>query len=508
MRTFKRIVLPILLGSWFGLSQPLCAQDQTVVISQPSVVLEDLSPIADAARASLCPKNLKIHECETNAATLIREIVKSAPEPNTYYIIHIVRYQDDQLAVDQQNWYVYYKDWAQKQNLWDHLVDPRLDHHFQETRIYGSHNVALVYVHLNVPATDKNTVRSEARSQSIQQLAASRPDNADQAGTTQESTYKSSLLDEIKADAANLKRLVPNDPLSQLKVDQSWSNRSLDQLEGSVADLRTELLIVKVFENQPASGNLALQSTSGHNFAVATPGSDYAVDDRFVPISYKISVTKKLPAPLQNLQGIIGIVAHGQPSAIKVKAQYIALTTGKAFTVEPLPSDMNVSALNGAGDQQKELSKLTFDNEKKYWYDFSFAFPVNSLKQLSYDTSNNTVTARTVTKQNLFAVADISLPFDTKKAQYQLIPVLLYGVPITGKPLDRHLLALAIGLNKLQVFAGITFNRTNVPRTLAAGQTATPNQLNSDLHDRWVRKLSVGINLPVGTVVNLLKGSK
>lgn len=89
-----------------------------------------------------------------------------------------------------------------------------------------------------------------------------------------------------------------------------------------------------------------------------------------------------------------------------------------------------------------------------------------------------------------------------------MIPIFLYGVPITGKPLDRHLLALAIGLNRVQVFAGVTINKTAAPQTLMAGEAATASQLTSDLHIHWVTKLAVGTNLPVNRVITALKGSK
>lgn len=55
---------------------------------------------------------------------------------------------------------------------------------------------------------------------------------------------------------------------------------------------------------------------------------------------------------------------------------------------------------------------------------------------------------------------------------------------------------------------GIVFNRVREPQTLAAGQTATDAQLQSDLRTRRVRKFIFGFNIPVKQLKDALSPKK
>ena len=60
---------------------------------------------------------------------------------------------------------------------------------------------------------------------------------------------------------------------------------------------------------------------------------------------------------------------------------------------------------------------------------------------------------------------------------------------------------------KFNIFAGIVFLRERVPRTLSEGDVATPSQLESDLHARWVRKFMFGINVPIRQIKDAIKAN-
>jgi hypothetical protein len=160
-----------------------------------------------------------------------------------------------------------------------------------------------------------------------------------------------------------------------------------------------------------------------------------------------------------------------------------------------------------SGSSSKQIGKNTFDNEKKYRYDFSFALPLKSYQDLTVSSTDLTVTAKNVNKQNLFAVVNLSpFAYDTKKASFQLLPVFLYGMPITGKPLNHHLIAAAIGLNRVQFFAGILVNHNQVaPGNSVPGSTNSSSTSAGPIRDYWSAKLSYGINFPVSTITSLLK---
>lgn len=448
---------------------PSFASDQTIIISNPPNV-------CSVAGSSIAP-TLTID----NAVPAIKAAL-GIPEsgdldPATYYIIHDVTYNVN-ASVSQQHWYVYFQGWSGPTFL-DKLADPRIEKHFDETRIYGSAHVALVYFHL-VPGVDQATALANAQS-----VVA-------------------------KAKSENLKNPKTQDPVGEL---------TQTQIE--------DLVSLKVFQSNPTAGpaddpdakqaaRFDLVNANSGNKLVAF--GSYAIDSGFQnltsTLSYTVDITKKIPAPIQNLQGIasIAFAANGAPVPLKISVSQISLCGGQGFEVSPLPSDMTVTANMTVKDKQQQIGSNTFDNEKKYWYDFSLAFPLKSYNDLTVNSSDLTLTAKNVEKQSLFAAVNLSfIPYDTKKASFQYIPVFLYGLPITGKPLNHHLFALAVGLNRVQAFAGILLNHD---RSVANATTPPPGTTNGsstgsgNVSDSWSAKFTYGINFPVSTVTSLLKQKK
>lgn len=72
----------------------------------------------------------------------------------------------------------------------------------------------------------------------------------------------------------------------------------------------------------------------------------------------------------------------------------------------------------------------------------------------------------------------------------------MVGLPLSGKALDSPVVAAGLSLARLgvkfDVYAGVAFNRTVIPT--AGSSTAT--------EDRWVRKLTIGLNIPVSQFVS------
>lgn len=429
MNIFRNCFL-LLLGSLI-LTNIAFAQDQTVIISDSPKYVEGKILDKDEDEQTL---HMKATITQGNAKLLIKKVMgEDHPDKNIYYILHLVRYKDNELAVEHQNWYVYYSDWDQKHNFLYQLSDFRLAKHFEETRIFGSNKVALVYVHFNVPGATKNQISAAAQ-------------------------------------------------------DKGFNNNDQDKI------------VKGIFEGEPPS-NVPVQTKNGHGLIKLT--EKLAIDERFLPISYRVNITKKLPDVQQSLKGIAGLVVQsGAVKVVTVENKFFTLGLGKVMDIKHQPSDMKTTALVGAGQEQKEISTQTYDNEKRYWYNFSFALPLKSFKDVTFDFQNQLVTPKKVEKQNLFAMVNVSpFKFDTKKPWAQAVPVFIYGVPITGKPLDQHLLGIALGFNYVQPYIGVHYNRTKVPRVAGATQT-------DDLKDRWVGKLSYGINIPVSYVVGALKTKK
>ena len=426
----------------------LWAADKTLNLPQtPAVCSIPIGPTITASQAS-------------NA---IHAALNTDPDPNTYYVLHVVTYNND-LSVSEQHWYVYYAGWYSGNQSLKWLADTRLHSHFDETRVYGSKDVAIIYFH-RVPGVTASVALTRAQGAAHAQPAASAP------------------------NATVVEHLVNQ------KVIGGDFNAG-----GDIAAAGFDL--VNAATQKPLFGYLGV-----------------AIDSTFKPLtttlSYRIDITKKLPAPIQNAQGILkAISGQGALTRLAIQMDTVTLCGGQSFDASPLPSDMTITANmdmgNATSPKPTAIGNNTFDNEGKYRYDFSFALPLKSYSDLTVNSTDFTLSAKTVSKQNLFAVANLSpiAAYDTKKANFEILPVILYGMPISGQPLHHQLVAGAIGLNKVQFFVGTMFSLNNVlPNTPAApaGTASSTVGGTGPVKQHWGTKLTYGINFPVSTITNLLK---
>lgn len=238
-------------------------------------------------------------------------------------------------------------------------------------------------------------------------------------------------------------------------------------------------------------------------------------------IKYTVSVEKKLPANVQNVLDLAGIIfgAKAAPGPSDVTSH--SYWGGRVLLLKDIPADIAVqsniaflpsrSLLAKAGSdgadketqQTKSYSKV-YDNEGRYHWDVSAGIPLKGFRDVDYSVESGQVTAKEITRQNAYGFLNLFLNpggVDTKGAEFYKTPHLVLGVPISGKPLDRPVVGLGIGFYKPKVkfnlFGGIVFNRVREPQTLGNGQTATDAQLQADLRSRRVRKFIFGINLPI-----------
>ncbi|HEX8355375.1 MAG TPA: Ig domain-containing protein, partial [Pyrinomonadaceae bacterium] len=244
-------------------------------------------------------------------------------------------------------------------------------------------------------------------------------------------------------------------------------------------------------------------------------------------IKYTVDVKKKIPANIQNAIDLAGIIMSN-PAAGEDKRQALpSYWGGRMLLLKDIPADIAVKSdivfLPSAGimalagearpgaavekDQQTQQQKAyekVYDNEGRYHWDVSVGLPVKGFKEVKYDAENGQVTAREVNRQNAYGFLNLFFNprgVDTKGEEFIKTPHLVLGVPISGKPLDSPMVGLGMGVYKtnfkFNLFAGVVFNRVREPRTLAAGETATPAQLEGDLQTRRVTKFIFGFNIPV-----------
>jgi hypothetical protein len=246
-------------------------------------------------------------------------------------------------------------------------------------------------------------------------------------------------------------------------------------------------------------------------------------------IKYTVDVKGKIPAPIQNVIDLAGIILGGSKAAEFTEAEPPppppSYWGGRMLLLKDVPADIAVqsniaflpssqlsASLAAEGkevsqeqqtQQPKQYSK-TYDNEGRYHWDVSVGLPVKSFKEVQFSAEGGQVTAKEVTRQNAYGFLNLFLNpngVDTKGEEFIKTPHLVLGVPISGKPLDRPMVGLGMGFYKtafkFNIFAGAVFNRVREPRTLGAGQTATPAQLESDLRTHRVTKFIFGFNIPV-----------
>jgi hypothetical protein len=364
---------------WLGALAPMCrAQDQVEVINDPPQPLESTAGI-----------DIELAEIKSNQdakAIISRAVEKNVlsasalTTPNFYCIIHVLKWKGSKEAgwpaapaIDKQNWYVYHDG-----KMWDGSL-------FKGLRIYGSKNIALLYLHLNVPPVSNTN-------------------------------YKG--------------------------------------------------------------------------------------------IAYRVEVTKRLPAPLQNSRLLIELLA-GAPLATG-ELLPMALWGGRAMNIQHEPADITVRAiledLQAENGQQAEITKQNYVNERRYYWDVSAGLPVRSIKELEFTASDGTVRAKKVERQNMYAFFNFyPVPLDTEGFKFHKYPSIIAGVPITGKPLDRPIVGVGFLFNRAQLFVGVAFNKVNEPQTLKADDPASQSKLESDLKARRENKFVWGINVPIRQVLDALK---
>lgn len=365
--------------------------------------------------------------------------------PDRYFIIHTVQIEEKSSSVKKQNWYVYHRGW--EKSSFD-LLDPRLAKHYKELRIFGSADVSMIYMYVV------------------------------KAGTRDDVANALSGSSTAGVDKNNIQGY-----LDYFILEKGAEPTALDFVDSN---------------NQPLK----------HYGALAV-NKDLAVE--LNTLAYQIDITKKQPAPLKNLMDIAGLAFGGMGAnpTVTVQTQWHLLAAGEAFTLQKLPSDIAVTANSQVTDtsgnsKQVEIGKNTFDDEKKYWYDFSLALPLSSYNNLKYDSSaaaNGTyqITARTVNQKNLYAFFNAGLPRDTKALQYQIIPTVLYGIPIAGQPLKHHVFALSFGVNWANFFIGDRLDQKSFYADFTKPLTG------SNVTQKWRTHLVYGVNFPVSLVVNMLK---
>jgi len=210
-------------------------------------------------------------------------------------------------------------------------------------------------------------------------------------------------------------------------------------------------------------------------------------------LDYQVRITKKLPANIQNLKNIASLAGLS-----------VAAAGGKSndwYAAGPLdvdnPSDLNIApqiVATTGGIQKLDDKEAQFDNEGLYHWDVSFGLPVTSIKQVQFNNSNNTLTPKTIDKQNLVALLNLyPVPVDIKGSNFARYPFLIGGVSLQSQPLHKAIAGIGWGPAFANFYAGAVI--LTEPRPVP-GSTVLRNTRHT--------KFTYGLNLPVRGVLGKL----
>jgi hypothetical protein len=241
-------------------------------------------------------------------------------------------------------------------------------------------------------------------------------------------------------------------------------------------------------------------------------------------IKYKVTINQKTPQPIANLMQLAaGILGGGGAEAKCVEPPVKNIWGARLMLFKYLASDMIVKVntiTSDASGQQVEQSKeytKEYDNEGRYYWDVSVGMPVKSIKELEFTVESNgsstVVSTKKKERQNAYAFLNLfPKAVDLKGDSFLTSFHFLLGVPITGKPLDRPMIGVGTGIYKdmlkLNLFAGLVFNRVREPKTLQVGDNSTPFQLENDLRSRRVTKFIFGVNFPIRQILSSIRAKK
>ena len=213
-----------------------------------------------------------------------------------------------------------------------------------------------------------------------------------------------------------------------------------------------------------------------------------------IPVDYRVEVTRKTIAPFGHLLALLSAASQaGGGARLALQNRTVAVWAGKQFDIQYGTSDILVKSQTGV--DSKELDKKTFDDEGNYHFDFSAGIPVRGIKQLQYDTTNNTATPKTTTATNTYGLINYFInPVDVKTDYSVWPPSFVAGLGLTGHPFDKPLLGLGFGYGKVSGFVGCVFNKVTTPGATAGSTTSHREE-----------KFVFGLNVTARQLADLLK---
>jgi len=226
--------------------------------------------------------------------------------------------------------------------------------------------------------------------------------------------------------------------------------------------------------------NADLNPTGTDDESITSCPEGYAPPCLKHPVAYNVVVSKQQTQFIQDLHTVLGIVGvpvaavHAAPPQAPLSVGYWSYSD---FTSQYTTSSIKITASLTAAQKtvvgrtadsgsqnaaSNALATQTYANEKPSYVGLSFAVPVTSYKDVTYQSSTGTLVPSSITQQKVYVTFDVYLPpAQPGLAAFRWIPHPFVGLPIKGKVLQHTMAGLAVGLPWFEPFAGIVFDRQN-----------------------------------------------
>lgn len=222
------------------------------------------------------------------------------------------------------------------------------------------------------------------------------------------------------------------------------------------------------------------------------------------PLTYKVTVTRQQATNVADVMALLSIVAPAaglqQTTSNWIGCDALSVEKNSTIKIDTTYNEEHVTPLQAS---------QTFTNEGKSHWDVSFALPVKKASALQYSSTSNTVTASSINKNNLFAVADIyPIPVNLTATSPSLVPDFFFGVAMDSQPLHSLIFGASVGIHLAQIYAGALLIKQQQLAGLSSGSTATPGQLAGATSYSYQPQFTVGIKISIRSAASSLSKGK
>lgn len=282
--------------------------------------------------------------------------------------------------------------------------------------------------------------------------------------------------------------------------------------EGTLIPGETEFRLIFIHLS-PISGGKSAPLSDSFNGDPSVPGTPLKH-----PISYEVLVTKTPTQFAQDVQTLLGLLGVIKPAAAEAKpvapppppvdvgywgwANFTANSSSSTIKITPSTTDTKPAATTTAGNSaapaanpaKGSLAANTFTNQSPSYLGLSIGVPVNSYKDVTYQSQGSTLVPTSTTKQNAYADLDGYFPAALPGLMaFRYIPHPFVGLPLAGKVFLHPMVGVAVGLPWFETYAGAVFDREN-------------GQVNGSSTKTTV-KWSFGIKISVSAAATAIKSA-